>query len=119
MNNKGFAITGILYTIFILFIMTLLAILSGLNTRTKLLQQSLKTFQNDYIMDNTTKVTVSDITKMNADKKTLYDGIYIFTSGCISYLPKGMAITTPNSANNTTCTATDTITEAYRFNKED
>ena len=38
MNNKGFAITGILYTIFILFIMILLSILSGLNTRKNILE---------------------------------------------------------------------------------
>ena len=119
MNNKGFAITGILYTIFILFIMTLLAILSGLNTRTKLLQQSLKTFQNDYIKDDTTKVNNSDITTMNNNKKTLYSGIYKFQSGCISYLKKGMSITNAISSNNTNCTSTDTITEAYRFDKED
>ena len=42
LNNKGFAITGILYTIFILFLMILLSVVSGLNIKRQLLEKNME-----------------------------------------------------------------------------
>lgn len=42
LGNNGFAITGILYTIFILFLMILLSVLGGLNTKRQLLEKNIE-----------------------------------------------------------------------------
>lgn len=49
MNNKGFAIIGILYTILILFLMIMLSVLAGLNTRKNFMEKSISSFQDDYL----------------------------------------------------------------------
>lgn len=41
LNSQGFAITGILYTVFILFLMILLSVLGGLNIKRKLLEKNI------------------------------------------------------------------------------
>lgn len=100
MNNKGFAITGILYTIFILFIMTLLAILSGLNTRLKLMEKSVMSFQDDYSQKNNL-VTTSNDNDISFRTNALYTGKYIFKvinseqnndKFCILYIRRGANI---------------------------
>ena len=100
MNNKGFAITGILYTIFILFIMTLLAILSGLNTRLKLMEKSVMSFQDDYSEKNNL-VTTSNDNDISFRTNALYTGKYIFKvinseqnndKFCILYIRRGANI---------------------------
>ena len=117
MNNKGFAITGILYTIFILFIMTLLAILSGLNTRMKLMEKSIMSFQDDYSLKNI--ATEGEKNQMNSDKIALYDGKYIFGDNCTAYLKKGTAFSNAKYIG-TNCNNTSelTLTDAYKFNQE-
>lgn len=52
MNNKGFAIIGILYTILILFLMIMLSVLAGLNTRKNFMEKSISSFQDDYLGSN-------------------------------------------------------------------
>ncbi len=47
LGNKGFAITGILYTIFILFLMILLSVLGGLNTKRQLLEKNIEDINSD------------------------------------------------------------------------
>lgn len=42
LNNSGFAITGILYTVFVLFLMILLSVLSGLNIKRQLLEKNME-----------------------------------------------------------------------------
>ena len=85
MNNKGFAITGILYTLFILFIMTLFTIMSGLKTRTKLSEKSIEPLTNSY-----RTVKINYISQMQTSKIAQYDGKYIFqlndTQTCTTYL---------------------------------
>ena len=48
LNNKGFAITGILYTLFILFLLLLIAILATLRTRRTMLERSTMTIETSY-----------------------------------------------------------------------
>ena len=38
LNNKGFAISAILYTLLILFTLTLISLIAGLNSRNKMLE---------------------------------------------------------------------------------
>ncbi len=93
LNNKGFAITTILYTLLILFSLTLISIISGLNTRNKLLDKSIESIETEY---NWECVTTDDEPKIiyliTAEKK----GKYIYTSTekpdlkeCYTYLPEG------------------------------
>ena len=123
MNNKGFAITGILYTIMILFTMTLFAILTGLNTKMKLMQKSTESFNNDYITNSSNIITQTDdagqqetnneVETMNTTKTAIYNGKYIFTyteSGnikyCIKYLSKNKSFNDNSISfikNDTTC----------------
>ncbi len=106
MNNKGFAITGILYTIFILFIMTLLAILSGLNTRLKIMQKSIMSFDDDYVQVN--NVITSSGENLAFRQNALYTGKYVFQSitdsnkVCISYIRRGKVFKTISFINDDT-----------------
>lgn len=94
LNNKGFAITGILYTLFILFIMILLSILSGLNTRKNIMEKSVETLANDYKWGGQTLETSSS----SAPKTGKYK--YIATDGtekeCYTYLKSGASLDTSN-----------------------
>lgn len=89
MNNKGFAITGILYTIFILFIMVLLSILAGLSSRRSLLEKSMMSLEDDYKI---TDANMIDITGTKAP----FTGKYIYMKNisetesllCTTYLEK-------------------------------
>lgn len=88
MNNKGFAITGILYTIFILFIMVLLSILAGLSSRRSLLEKSIMSLEDDYKI---TDANMNNITGTTAP----FTGKYIFksdTTECTTYLKKGASL---------------------------
>lgn len=86
MNNKGFAITGILYTIFILFILTLFAVLTGLNTRERLMKKSIESLEYEFVYHNYYYFIDEDVAKEN--------GLYYFSNSdtgnyCYSYLKKG------------------------------
>ena len=48
LNNKGFAITGILYTLFILFLLILISILGGLSARRLMLEKSIEALETSY-----------------------------------------------------------------------
>ena len=48
MNNKGFAITGIIYTLFLLFLTILLSVLSVLNRYQTLMVNSTKDIEVSY-----------------------------------------------------------------------
>ena len=90
MNNKGFAITGILYTIFILFIMVLLSILAGLSSRRSLLEKSMMSLEDDYKI---TDANMNNITGTTAP----FTGKYIYKRNnneteCTTYLKKGVSL---------------------------
>lgn len=89
MNNKGFAIIGILYTILILFLMIMLSVLAGLNTRKNFMEKSISSFQDDYLGD---EISQSYVLSANTYKKTPVTGKYVFSndsSKCYAYLKAG------------------------------
>ena len=90
MNNKGFAITGILYTIFILFIMVLLSILAGLSSRRSLLEKSMMSLEDDY------KITDANMNNITGTRAP-FTGKYIYKRNnneteCTTYLKKGVSL---------------------------
>ncbi|MEE3342949.1 MAG: hypothetical protein VZS44_02545 [Bacilli bacterium] len=115
MNNKGFAITGVLYTVFILFIMVLLSMLSGLNHRMQLLEKSINSYNSSYEISNTNEDENCNIETMNITKKAACTGKYVFnisdnpTVYCITYLKKETSFASNtynfvvNSTNNAKC----------------
>lgn len=91
MNNKGFAITGIIYTLFILFLMLLLAILSLMKTYQRLMINSTSSFETSFEGKE-----ITDITSIKESGITPYMGKYIFKVNndlkCFSYLDEGIDI---------------------------
>ena len=90
MNNKGFAITGILYTIFILFIMVLLSILAGLSSRRSLLEKSMMSLEDDY------KITDANMNNITGTRAP-FTGKYIYKRNnndteCTTYLKEGVSL---------------------------
>ena len=103
LNNKGFAITAILYTLLILFSLILISIISGLNTRNKMLEKSIDTIEQKYNWDCLTNEDImriyskidpeNDITKLTSAPKK---GKYIYTDNtieCYTYLLEGTDLT--------------------------
>ena len=52
LNNKGFAITGILYTVFILFLLIITSVLAGLQLKRTMLERSILLLEDSYIGEN-------------------------------------------------------------------
>lgn len=93
MNNKGFAITSTLYTIFILFIMLLLSILAGLSTRKKILEKSVETLEKSYSESEFENITITNnlapVTGKYQVEFKAGNGNATITLSCYSYLKKG------------------------------
>lgn len=91
LGNKGFAITGILYTIFVLFLMILLSVLGGLNIKRKLLEKNIDNMkecleEKCYEIENNNDIPYT----------TKYSGKYIIeVNGTTyqTYLSKGKELT--------------------------
>ena len=93
LNNKGFAITGILYTLFILFSLTLISIITGLNNRKKIMENSIESIENNY--NFSTCESLEELTKTNSKGKYFFK-IKNTTTYCISYLPENTVIDPTN-----------------------
>lgn len=100
MNNKGFAITGIIYTLFLLFLTILLSVLSVLNRYQTLMVNSTKDIEVSYEGIYINKNNLIKDLEITEDK-----GKYIFdvelTDGtiinnCYSYLDKGINLNIDN-----------------------
>ena len=98
MNNKGFAITGIIYTLLILFLMILLTVITGLNSFQKLIINSTESFETTF---KGNKLEKTQIVTINTTKVAPYTGKYIFKitnstgttlENCIAYLTKRTTI---------------------------
>ena len=91
LGNNGFAITGILYTIFILFLMILLSVLGGLNTKRQLLEKNIEDINSkieqkceskDISLSNNIVTTVTGMYVIKVN-------VYQFTT----YISKGKQLT--------------------------
>ena len=104
MNNKGFAITGILYTLLILFLLIFASFLGELRTRNRFLEKSIESFEDSYIGIKKNDGIENDLAK--------YTGKYEFKdtangTTCYSYLKKGTIINTKELKYTTeTCNST-------------
>lgn len=107
MNNKGFAITGILYGVLLLFLMVLISLLSVLVFRLNRFTTLVDEVSGDMEMkkDNTATHISSSITTVNTSItnnnyfQTPYRGKYTFTiitihetRECYAYLPKNIVL---------------------------
>ena len=75
MGNKGFAITGIIYTLFILFLMILLTVLAGLSSYQRLMINSIISLEDSFEGEKMSKLELDNI---NNSKKAMYLGKYIY-----------------------------------------
>ena len=94
MNNKGFAITGIIYTLFIIFLMVLLSVLSGLKSYQRLMSNSISGLENSFEGVKLEDSSYED-NAIDGNGFVNYSGKYVFESGsniCTTYLNKGMNI---------------------------
>ena len=91
LNNKGFAITAILYALLILFSLSLVSVVAGLNSRNKILEKSIETIENKYNWECITEEKDPQLPNYTVTEKR---GKYIFKydntdQKCISYIEKG------------------------------
>ncbi len=98
LNNKGFAITTVLYGILILFVFLLASYFTVLTAKKNRLDWLTKEIEEDYYFNmkeeaNTTITYPYDI---------LYTGKYVFNDNCVMYLYAGNVLTADNNICNTT-----------------
>lgn len=117
MNNKGFAITGVLYTIMILFLLILISILAALSSRNNLLKKSVEKLENRFEGKTVeTEILTSAQTAFNTEESIApVTGKYKFTTSdtsvpeCYSFIKKDSSFKTENIIF-TTKTCNDLIT---------
>ena len=93
LNNKGFAISAILYTLLILFTLTLISLIAGLNSRNKMLEKSIESIEKKYNWDCIDETKDSNLPYLPTTEKR---GKYIFKGTnkegnkikCTSYVNK-------------------------------
>ena len=61
MNNKGFAITGILYTLFTLFVMILLSVLATISYKKTVLEKTITKLEDDYELQESIKTSYTTV----------------------------------------------------------
>lgn len=97
LNNKGFAISAILYALLILFTLTLVSLVTGLNSRNRILEKSIETIERKYNWDCKYKDDPVDPAPSIENISIIqHRGKYIFkdTNGneCYTYLREGTRI---------------------------
>lgn len=95
MGNKGFAITGIIYTLLILFLLILIVVIAGLSNTQKLLINSTENFETSFTGK---EITSQEVEAINNTKIAKYTGKYVFKvtnnqketiQDCVLYIKKG------------------------------
>lgn len=126
MNNKGFAITGILYTLFVLFLLVLLSVLTGLSARKNSLERATQGLEESF--SGSSKHSSEYITLANQLHIAPVDGKYQFSLRdgelehiCYAYLQKGTDLTSnitliPNDCNRYSYELE--LTKIYSFEEE-
>lgn len=95
MNNKGFAIIGILYTILILFLMIMLSVLAGLNTRKNFMEKSISSFQDDYLGSDVSGIYSGSLISAPVTGKYVFQPVDSEIS-CYAYLKVGTVFSNVN-----------------------
>lgn len=97
LNDKGFAITGILYSLLVMFLCILAFVLSGLRSNRTMLERSFVYFRDMY--SGKLRNDLIDIINDDPNRTVPVSGKYVFIlhSGnydkeCVSYLNRGDAI---------------------------
>lgn len=94
MGNKGFAITGIIYTLFILFLMILVTVITGLSSLQKMMINSTEKFETAF---EGKEIDSNELTTINTTGTAPYTGKYLFRvtnnmgvtiNDCVAYLAK-------------------------------
>ncbi len=100
LDNRGFAITGILYTLFTLFILILFSILSGLQVKKQMLEKNTEKLEESYKGKDVTGDNKIGILKAQNAQKALVKGKYVFQLSndsksiqCYTYLNEGDPLT--------------------------
>lgn len=120
LNNKGFAISGILYTVFVVFLLILLYILGALNSKRKILEKNIESINKSIyetcytIGDSSTQIPASEA---NLSAIT-YTGKYTLSTGCVTYAKKGESLIDKDCVGTGKVSSTDTITEICTSEKE-
>lgn len=112
LNNKGFAITGILYTLFILFLLILVSVLSGLSSKKNMLEKLTMSYEDDYSGRklNATEEEYKEIVdaiESNSTTVLAKEGKYVFSVTdntekeskkyqCVTYLKNGDSLILDN-----------------------
>lgn len=130
LNNKGFAITGILYTLFILFLLILVSVLGGLSTKKNMLEQSVVSQEDSFIGTSLNAEQINAVIDIENATVTV-TGKYIFNAKeevtgkeitCTTYLKKGTKLNDityiPNDCNEYKEKLIFTLNAVYSFEKE-
>ena len=101
LNNKGFAISGILYTLFTVFLLIMLSVLAGLQAKKMMLERSIIGLEESYageeitnqdklnaVIDDLKNKKRAPITGKYTFKVTTNDDSNTFLTYCSSYLYK-------------------------------
>ena len=137
MNNKGFAITGIIYTLFIIFLLILLSVLSGVSSFQRLMINSVDYFESSFkgvkieksggfIDKNEALVLGKYIFKMYGKDDCNNDGFIDDDVDCFAYLNKGNEFNRSNvvcdfnkngiySSSSSSCSNIMKLIEVYSF----
>ena len=120
LNNKGFAISGILYTVFVIFLLILLYVLGGLNSKRKLLEKNIESIEQsmyDICYTIGTSNTQLSIDPASIDKAQ-YTGKYTFNNGCVTFAKEGDNLVGKSCIGGKTVTESDTIKEICTTEQE-
>ena len=85
LNNKGFAITAVLYGLLILFVILIGSYLTLLGTKKSRLDIITSDIEKDYEFNK----EITNSAQPTYPYKAKYTGKYIFENNCIMYLYKG------------------------------
>lgn len=102
LNNRGFAISGVLYTLMILFLLLLVTVLAGLSSRLRMMSRSITVMEDDYSGRLVEGERLSEVYDASL-KKALVTGKYMFqTEGldngvtneayCVAYMYKNTSL---------------------------
>lgn len=95
LNNKGFAITTVLYGLLILFVFLLASYFTVLTAKKNRLDRLTKGIEEDYYYN--VKLEVNET--FPYPYEILYTGKYVFDNDCVMYLYAGETL----ESNNNTC----------------